>query len=49
MVGAQKHPVYKVLIDALPNTDGTAEVPFRERLKSYGLTPNPEPEVLLEF
>jgi len=49
VVGAQKHPLYQALIDAQPKTQSTAEVPFREKLKGYGMTPNPEPEVLWNF
>jgi glutathione peroxidase len=49
VVGAQKHPLYRALIEARPKAESTAEVPFREKLKSYGMTPNPEPEVLWNF
>ncbi len=49
VVGAAKHPLYKALIEAQPKAVSTAEVPFGEKLKGYGMTPNPEPEVLWNF
>jgi glutathione peroxidase len=49
VVGAQKHPLYRALTEALPAAQSTAEVPFREKLKGYGMIPNPEPEVLWNF
>jgi glutathione peroxidase len=49
VVGPQKHPLYQALIDAQPEAQSTAEIPFREKLKGYGMTPNPEPEVLWNF
>ena len=49
VVGAQKHPLYRALIEARPQAESTAEVPFRDKLKGYGMTPNPEPEVLWNF
>jgi glutathione peroxidase len=49
VVGPQKHPLYRALIDAQPSAESTAQVPFREQLKGYGMTPNPEPEVLWNF
>jgi glutathione peroxidase len=49
VVGAQKHPLYRALTEARPVAKSTAEVPFREKLKGYGMTPNPEPEVLWNF
>ena len=49
VVGADKHPLYQALIDAQPDAISTADVPFREKLKGYGMTPNPEPEVLWNF
>ena len=49
VIGAQKHALYRVPTEAIPNAEGTAEVPFREKLKSHGLTPNPQPEVLWNF
>jgi glutathione peroxidase len=49
VVGERKHPLYQALVDAQPKGQSTAEVPFREKLKGYGLVPNPEPEVLWNF
>jgi glutathione peroxidase len=49
VVGAQKHPLYRALIEARPQAESTADVPFRDKLKGYGMTPNPEPEVLWNF
>jgi len=49
VVGAQKHPLYKALIEAQPKAVSVSGVPFGEKLKGYGITPNPEPEVLWNF
>jgi glutathione peroxidase len=48
VVGPQKHPLYAALTSAAPTAQGDA-AGFRERLKGYGMTPNPEPEVLWNF
>ncbi|CAN5319031.1 glutathione peroxidase [soil metagenome] len=48
IVGEAKHPLYKALTAAMPQMQGDAE-PFREKLRGYGMTPNPEPEVLWNF
>ncbi len=48
VTGADKHPLYAALTSAHPKTDTDAE-PFRERLRGYGMTPNPEPEILWNF
>jgi glutathione peroxidase len=48
VVGPEKHPLYKALTAAQPKAQGGADA-FRERLKGYGMTPNPEPEVLWNF
>jgi glutathione peroxidase len=48
VVGDDKHPLYRELTTAAPRTEGDPEA-FRERLKGYGMTPNPEPEVLWNF
>jgi glutathione peroxidase len=47
VVGEDKHPLYAALIEAQPSVEGSDE--FRERLKGYGMTPNPEPEILWNF
>ena len=49
VVGAAKHPLYAALTQAQPAAVSVGEVPFRERLKGYGMAPNPEPEVLWNF
>jgi glutathione peroxidase len=47
VVGAQKHPLYAALIAQQPRAAGSES--FREKLKGYNVTPNPEPEVLWNF
>ena len=47
VVGDAKHPLYQALTDAQPEAVG--EGPMREKLKQYGMTPNPVPEVLWNF
>jgi len=47
VAGEDKHPLYAALTDAEPTAEGTEG--FRERLKGYGMTPNPAPEVLWNF
>lgn len=47
VVGTDQHPLYRSLITAQP--DATGDGPFRERLKGYGIEPNPVPEVLWNF
>ena len=48
VVGAGKHPLYQALIAAQPKAEGDAGG-FRGKLQGYGITPNPEPEVLWNF
>ncbi len=48
VTGADKHPLYAALTKAAPVAQGDAEG-FRESLRGYGMTPNPEPEVLWNF
>ncbi len=45
--GPDKHPLYAALTEAAPaaQNDGA----FRDRLKGYGMTPNPAPELLWNF
>lgn len=45
--GPDKHPLYAALTAAMPaaRNDGA----FRERLKGYGMEPNPAPELLWNF
>src|ERR1700722_7388023 len=49
VVGDAKHPLYRVLTEAQPTAESTSEVPFREQLKKYGMTPNSQPEILWNF
>jgi glutathione peroxidase len=49
VVGAGKHPLYRALIAAQPKATSSAEKPFRERLKGYGIDTLPEPEILWNF
>ena len=49
VVGPEKHPLYAALIAAQPKAISVSEVPFREKLKGYGIDGNPEPEVLWNF
>jgi glutathione peroxidase len=48
VTGEDKHPLYAALTSAAPKASGDPDA-FRERLKGYGMTPNPEPEVLWNF
>jgi glutathione peroxidase len=49
VTGPDKHPLYKMLISALPSAVSVSEVPFREKLKGYGIEGLPEPELLWNF
>jgi glutathione peroxidase len=49
VVGAEKHPLYKALVEAQPKAISVSDVPWSEKLKGYGIAPNPEPEVLWNF
>ncbi len=49
VVGPEKHPLYKALIAAQPKAVSVSDIPFREKLKGYGIEGNPEPEVLWNF
>jgi glutathione peroxidase len=48
VTGPDKHPLYAALTSAAPKAAGDPDA-FRERLKGFGMTPNPEPEVLWNF
>ena len=48
VVGEGKQPLYAELVKAMPEKQGDPES-FRERLRGYGITPNPDPEVLWNF
>ena len=47
VVGPDKHPLYAALTAAQPKAANSDS--FREKLKGYKVTPNPEPEVLWNF
>lgn len=47
VVGADKHPLYQALNQAIPERIG--EGPWVKDLTDYGLTPNQPPEVLWNF
>jgi glutathione peroxidase len=49
VVGAEKHPLYAALIAAQPKAISLSEVSWREKLKGFGIAPNPEPEILWNF
>jgi glutathione peroxidase len=49
VVGTEKHPLYAALIAAQPKAVSLSEVPFREKLKGYGIETNPDPELLWNF
>jgi glutathione peroxidase len=49
VVGDKKHPLYAALIAEQPKAVSLSEVPFRQKLKGYGIDGNPEPEVLWNF
>jgi glutathione peroxidase len=49
VVGAEKHLLYAKLIAAQPKAISLSEVPFREKLKGYGIEANPEPELTWNF
>jgi glutathione peroxidase len=48
VVGAQKHPLYATLIKSQPKPT-TSTHDLRQHLVEFGVTPNPEPEVLWNF
>jgi glutathione peroxidase len=47
VVGPDKHPLYRELTTAIPAAINGE--PMRARLSGYGMTPNPEPELLWNF
>ena len=49
VVGADKHPLYAMLIETQPKSISTSAVPFEEDLKKYGISPNAAPELLWNF
>lgn len=49
VTGPETHPLYTKLIEAQPKAKGNPGSDMREKLKGYGMTPNPEPGVLWNF
>jgi glutathione peroxidase len=49
VAGDDKHPLYQLLTTAQPKAISVSEVPFREKLKGYGIETNADPEVLWNF
>ena len=49
VAGNDKHPLYQALTAAQPKAISVAEVPFREKLKGYGIETNADPEILWNF
>jgi len=49
VVGPEKHPLYAALIAAQPKPTSVSEVPWSEKLKGYGITPNADPEIGWNF
>jgi len=49
VLGSEKHPLYSALEAAQPKAISVNEVPFREKLKGYGIETQPEPEILWNF
>ena len=47
VTGDAIHPLYQALTTAQP--EATGEGPMREKLRGYGMTPNPAPGVLWNF
>ena len=47
--GPDKHPLYAMLVEAQPTAEITTGEDMRAKLKGYGMTPNPAPEVLWNF
>ena len=48
VTGEAKHPVYQALTSAEPEVAVSADA-FRDKLRGYGMTPTPEPEVAWNF
>ena len=48
VVREDQHPLFTALTRAVPYAEGDPEA-FRERLRSYGMTPNEEPDIVWNF
>ncbi len=49
VVGPSKHPLYAALTDALPTSEGAGKQAMHDGLIKFGVTPNPEPELMWNF
>ncbi|TCK75337.1 glutathione peroxidase [Acidipila rosea] len=49
VTGENTHPLYQELIKAQPKAISTAKESFRDKLKGYGMSINPEPGILWNF
>jgi len=49
VLGPEKHPLYSALEAAQPKAINLSAVPFREKLKGYGIEAQPEPEITWNF
>jgi glutathione peroxidase len=48
VTGADKHPLYEQLIEAVPHASGDPEA-YRERLRSFDIPANEDPDILWNF
>jgi glutathione peroxidase len=48
VTGEAKHPLYELLTEAAPHASGDPEA-HRDRLKSFGIETNEDPEILWNF
>jgi glutathione peroxidase len=48
VTGDKKHPLYEALTEAQPTRHGNSE-DLRRQLREFGMTPNPDPELLWNF
>ena len=48
VVGEDQHPLYRELTTAIPRAEGDPDS-FRERLRSFGIAANDEPDILWNF
>ena len=48
VAGEEQHPLYRALTAAVPRAEGDSDG-FRERLRSYDITPNEDPDVVWNF
>ena len=48
VAGDDQHPLYRQLTAAVPRAEGDPDG-FRERLRSFGMTPNEDPDIVWNF